>query len=117
MNNESLSSDCTFDDFLKIDIRVGTITDAIKIEKSDKLLVLTVWFGDKIGARQIVAGIRKNYTPEDLISQNAAFIVNLPPRSLMGHNSHGMILAAANSEGLPCVLLFPHNTPAGTRVG
>ena len=85
-----------FEDFKKLDIRIGKITAAERIEGSDKLLKLQVDFGDE--KRQIVAGIAQFYEPDSLIGKEYPFAFNLAPRVLKGVESQGMILAA-DDEG------------------
>lgn len=84
----------SYDDFLKIDVRVGTILNVEEIEKSDKLLLLSVDTGDS-EPRQIVSGI-KNYfeDPQSLVGRQAMFVTNLEPRKIFGYMSEGMIFAA-----------------------
>ncbi|NMB56980.1 methionine--tRNA ligase subunit beta [Candidatus Beckwithbacteria bacterium] len=93
-----------FPDFAKIDLRVGEVLTAEKLEKSEKLLRLQVDFGEEIGQRQILAGISQFYNPEDLIGRQVIAIVNLEPRKIMGLESQGMLLAAGEEEA---VLLMP----------
>ena len=99
----------SFDDFKKIDIRIGKIVSAEKVEGSDKLLKLEVDFGlSETGEalkRQIVAGIAQFYTPEALIGKECPFAYNLAPRTLKGLESQGMILCPSDN-GSP-VLLHP----------
>ncbi len=85
-----------YDDFMKMDIRVGTILEAIKVPKADKLLQLTVDTG--IDVRTIVSGIAEHFAPEDIVGQQVSVLVNLAPRKLRGIESQGMILMA-ESEG------------------
>lgn len=88
-----------YDDFAKVDIRVGTVTSASRVPKSNKMLQLTVSFGDF--TRQILAGIGKTYQPEYLLLKQFLFVVNLAPRVVMsGLESHGMILATGPSDQL-----------------
>jgi methionyl-tRNA synthetase len=87
----------TIDDFGKLDIRVGTVTAATKMEKSDKLLKLTIDSG--LDTRTILSGIAKHYTPEEVIGKQVTFIANLAPRKMMGTESQGMILMAEDSDG------------------
>lgn len=123
----------TIDDFKKLDIRIGKILNAEKIEGSDKLLKLQVDFGFKQAApqheivsqplaieqmpdvRQIVSGIAEFYTPEYLIGKEAPFILNLEPRTLRGVESFGMILAAS-ADGKPVILIPDEEVPRGTIV-
>lgn len=87
----------TYDDFSKLDIRVCTIEEAVKVEGADKLLKLTVNTG--LDRRTIVSGIALQYKPEDLIGKQFCFILNLLPRKLRGIESQGMILSAEDPEG------------------
>ena len=82
----------SFEDFKKIEIKIGKIVAAEKIEKSDKLLKLEVDFGEE--KRQIISGIAQDYPSEELIDKSFVFITNLEPRQIMGLESQGMILAA-----------------------
>jgi methionyl-tRNA synthetase len=88
----------SFDDFTKMDIRLGTILAAEKVEKADKLLQLTVQTG--IDTRTIVSGIAEHYSPEDIIGKTVAVLLNLAPRKIRGIESQGMILMAENEEGI-----------------
>jgi methionyl-tRNA synthetase len=87
----------TFDDFSKMDIRIGTILSAEKMPKSDKLLKLEVDTG--IDKRIVLSGIAKHYKPEDIIGQQVTILVNLAPRKMMGIESNGMILMSENDKG------------------
>ena len=86
----------SFDDFLKMDIRVGKIIEAERVPKSKKLLKLLVNTG--IDQRTIVSGIAQYYTPENAINQHVTVLMNLAPRKIMGIESQGMILMAENSD-------------------
>jgi len=92
-------------DLEKIDIRVGTITNCEEVESSDKLLKLTVDFGDVIGVRTILTGMKKWYRPEELVNLQTTFVLNLKPRKMMSMTSEGMIFAASNADGKPTFLL------------
>jgi methionyl-tRNA synthetase len=92
-----LKPEIVFDDFAKLDIRVGKVVDCVKMEKSDKLLRLTIDSG--VDTRTILSGIAKHYKPEDLIGKQVTFIANLAPRKMMGIESQGMILSAEDSDG------------------
>jgi methionyl-tRNA synthetase len=85
------------EEFMKMDIRVGTIMEAEKVAKTKKLLKLKVNTG--IDVRTVVSGIAEHYNPEDIIGQQVAVLVNLQPKKLRGIESHGMILMAEDSEG------------------
>jgi methionine--tRNA ligase beta chain len=92
-----------FEDFKKLEIKIGKILSAEKVEGSDKLLKLEVDFGET--KRQIVAGIAKFYEPENLIGKECTFAYNLETKTLKGIESQGMILCPSNENGP--VLLHP----------
>lgn len=104
----------SFEEFKKVQIKIAKIVSAQKVEGSDKLLQLQVDLGES--QRQIIAGIGKAYDPEKLIGTEIAIIANLAPRSLMGLESQGMLLAATNSDGLPMLLRPEQEVPPGTEV-
>jgi len=87
----------SFDDFAKMDIRVGTILEAEKVAKTKKLLKLTIDTG--IDKRTVVSGIAEYFNPEDIIGKQVSILVNLEPRDIKGIKSQGMILMAENSDG------------------
>ena len=89
-----ITEDIAFDDFLKLDIRVGTVTECTKVPKADKLLQFRI--DDGLGGRTIVSGIAEHYAPEELVGKQVCFIANLPARKLRGIESQGMILSAAD---------------------
>ncbi|MDQ1271034.1 MAG: methionyl-tRNA synthetase, partial [Thermodesulfobacteriota bacterium] len=94
----ALKEEITIDDFSKIDLRAGKIISAERIEKSDKLLKLQVDLGTQ--TRQIVAGIGKSYTPEEVVGKEVIVVANLKPVKLMGELSEGMVLAASVKKDL-----------------
>lgn len=94
----------SFDQFKQADLRIAKIFSAERVEGSDKLLQLHVDLGNE-EQRQIIAGIGKRYTPEELIGREIVIVTNLEPRTLMGLESQGMLLAADSPEGP--VLLRP----------
>ncbi|MCH2233193.1 MAG: methionine--tRNA ligase [Crocinitomicaceae bacterium] len=100
MSNSNLppqKDEVTFDDFMKMDIRVGEIIDAEKVPKADKLLKLTVNTG--IDQRTVVSGIAEHFAPEDIIGKKVSVLLNLAPRKIRGVESQGMILMAENEDG------------------
>ncbi|KAL1110063.1 hypothetical protein AAG570_014043, partial [Ranatra chinensis] len=103
----------SIDNFNNISLIAGKIESAEKIEKSDKLLKLSV--NDGTGIRTIVAGIALSYSPQELVGKTLAILANLKPAKLMGVQSNGMVLAAFDGERHH-VLLLPDNVPAGTRI-
>jgi methionyl-tRNA synthetase len=86
-----------YDDFAKLDLRIGTITQAEKVEKADKLLKLQVNMGSQI--RTIVSGIAQHFKPEDLVDKQVIVVANLAPRKMRGIESQGMILTAEQADG------------------
>lgn len=88
----------SIDDFLKLKLKVGTVLEAEALEESEKLIKLQVDIGEEI-PRQILAGIKLWYKPEDLIGKQVIVIANLEPRMMMGFESRGMLLAADSEEG------------------
>ncbi|HEX9948936.1 MAG TPA: methionine--tRNA ligase subunit beta [Thermodesulfobacteriota bacterium] len=103
----------TYDDFIKLDIRIGTVTSAEKVQGTDKLIRLEIDFGE--GTRQVVAGMALTYTPEDFIGKQVPILVNLEPRKLRGIESQGMILAA-DVGGKPIMLIPDREVPPGSAV-
>jgi methionyl-tRNA synthetase len=113
--NTSATPYITIDDFLKVELRVGTVLTAEKVEKADKLLRLTVDIGTEV--RQIVAGIAKAYAPETLLGRKVVIVANLAPRKLRGVESQGMIVAASlGEEGQPALASFLEAVPNGARL-
>ena len=107
--------EASFDDFLKIDIRVGKIMLVETLPKSKKLLKLQVDFGTFGGVRTILAGIAEHYLPESLLGLNVAAVVNLAPRTMFGIESHGMLLAGHNGDKV-CLVTCP-DVAVGERLG
>jgi len=101
----------SIDDFAKVQMRVGQILEAEKIEGSRKLLKLKVDIGIEI--RQIVAGISEVYAPEDLLDKKVILVANLKPARLMGVESNGMIVAASDG-GRPVLATFIEDVPNGS---
>jgi methionyl-tRNA synthetase len=101
----ALKETIQYDDFAKLDIRIGTILEAEKLPKSDKLLKFLV--DDGFEKRTILSGIAKHFTPEEMIGKQVTFLANLAPRKMMGIESNGMILMAENRDG-SLALLQPH---------
>ncbi|KAA6324547.1 Methionine--tRNA ligase, partial [termite gut metagenome] len=103
-----------FDDFMKLDIRVGTVLECRKVPKADKLLQLKI--DDGLETRTIVSGIAKYYNPEELIGKQICFIANLTPRALKGIASEGMILSAEDYDGSLAVVIPEKKMKAGSEV-
>ena len=103
-----------FEDFMKLDIRVGTVTECCKVPKADKLLQLKI--DDGLKGRTIVSGIAKHYKPEELVGKQVCFIANLEPRKLKGVLSEGMILSAEDADGKLSVVSPAANVTPGSEV-
>lgn len=89
---------CDFEDFEKLDLRVGKVIECERVKKSEKLLRFTLQVGSE--TRQILSGIAKFHSPEELIGKNVIFVANFKPRKMMGMESQGMILSAEFGDGL-----------------
>ena len=103
----------TFDDFKKLDLRVAEIKTAEKIEKSDRLLKLTVMAPEE---RTVVAGIAEYYQPEELVGFQVIMVANLKPAKLMGVTSHGMILASRDEQGKLTLSALADRVIPGSKV-
>lgn len=104
----------SIDDFRNIELRVATITAAAPHPNADRLLVLTVDLGSE--QRQLVAGIRAHYEPQDLIGKQIVVIANLEPATLRGVESQGMLLAASDSEGRLAIVTPEKPVAPGAQV-
>jgi methionyl-tRNA synthetase len=105
----------TIDDFVKVDLRAGTVVEAERVKGADKLLRLIVDLGFE--KRQVLAGIAKVYDPEKLIGRKVVVVANLQPRKLRGLESNGMIVAASfGNEDPPILAGFLEDTPNGARL-
>ncbi len=104
---EPQQPDVPFDDFMKVDIRVGTVMECSRVPKADKLLQFRI--DDGMEQRTIVSGIAKYYSPEDLVGKQVCFVANFAPRKLKGVMSQGMILSAQNPDG-SLVVIGPTGT-------
>ena len=107
-------ADIAFEDFEKLDIRVGTVLECTKVPKADKLLCFKI--ADGLENRTIVSGIAKYYKPEDLVGKQVCFIANLPPRKLKGIESQGMILSAMDYDGSLSVATVERPVKPGSEV-
>lgn len=109
--------DISFDILEKIDIRVGTIESVEDVQGSDKLVRLTVDFGDR--KRNILVGMKQErQNPKEIEGRQALFVVNLPPKKMMGEISEGMLFDIGYADGVTPVLAVPETpVPNGTRAG
>lgn len=103
----------SFEDFLKMDIRVGKVISAERVKNSVKLVKLIVDLGSE--KRQLVAGIAGYYSPEELVGRNIIVLANLKPKKIMGVESQGMLLAAV-VDNKPVLLTTDKDVPPGTKV-
>lgn len=104
----------TFDDFMKLDIRVGTIIEASAPDWSRKLLRFVVDFGDEIGKRVIFSGVKDWYQPEDFLNKQFPFLLNLPPKKMGEEHSQGMMLMADAEK--PLTFQLQQEVEPGTLV-
>lgn len=104
----------SYDDFAKLDIRIGRVEAAERVPETDKLIKCTVDFGE-LGKRTIVSGIAEFRTPEDLVGRSLPYIVNLAPRMLKGVESQGMLLALSFGENDLALLMPDKDVPPGTK--
>jgi methionyl-tRNA synthetase len=105
----------SIEDFAKVELRVGLIQSAERIQGADKLLKLLVDIGDEV--RQILAGIALAYSPEELIGRKVVIVANLAPRKMRGLESNGMLLAASvGPDGKPALCTFSEDIPPGAKV-
>jgi len=109
-----LKPEVTIDDFAKLDLRIGHVVAAERMEKSEKLLKLTIQSG--LDTRTILSGIAKHYTPEEMVGKQVTFIANLAPRKMMGTESQGMILMAEDAEGKLRLVQPDHEVNPGSTV-
>lgn len=107
----------TFEDFVKVDLRVGEIKNVEEIEGADKLWKLNIGLGKEIDERTICAGIKEYYSKEELMNKKIIVVVNLAPRKMRGVISEGMLLAASDKEKGKVVLISPEKEiDNGSRV-
>ena len=104
----------TFDDFVKLDLRVGIVLKAEKVTKADKLLQLSVDMGNEV--RTIVSGIAEHYSPEEMIGKQVSVVANLAPRKIKGIESKGMILMAEDADGKLRIVSPNENVKAGSKI-
>lgn len=108
-------STISIDEVMSVEIGVGTILTVEDLPKSEKIYKMTV-DGGGYGIRQICAGVKKFYQPEELIGKKGIFVFNLQPRQLLGTESQGMMLMATNSDGKPTMVQIDPSVPNGTRL-
>jgi tRNA-binding protein len=117
MNPSPIKPAVALEDFEKLDIRIGTITSVEEVPRSNKLMKLTVDFGDH--TRTILAGIKKEReNPKEIEGRQALFVVNLPERKMAGEVSQGMLFDIGYADGIaPCLAVPEKEVPNGSRAG
>ncbi len=105
----------SIDEFKKVEARIGKVRAAEAVEGSEKLIKLSLDFGDA-EPRQILSGIRQWYTPESLVGKQLLFVTNLAPRSMMGLESNGMLMAVDGADGASVFLVPETEVPNGSKV-
>jgi len=109
-----MSDEIAYEDFAKLDIRIGTVRAAELVPQTDKLIKCTVDFGEA-GMRTIVSGIAQWKKPEELVGKQLPYIFNLAPRMLRGVESQGMLIAASDEAGV-ALLTAERELPPGTKL-
>lgn len=110
-----MTDEISYEDFAKLDIRIGTVVAAEMVPETDKLIKCSVNFGSEVGIRTIVSGIAQWKKPEELIGLQLPYIINLAPRILRGVESQGMLLAASDENGV-ALLCCERTLSPGTRL-
>lgn len=113
IGTKSTDNHISIEDFARVELKIGRVLSAERVEKSDKLIKLRVDIGEE---RQVVAGIGKAYDPEYLIGKEIVIVANLKPAKLMGVESQGMLLAATDEDGKPSILTLDREVKQGSRV-
>ena len=103
----------TLEDFAKVELKIGKVLEAKRVEGSNKLIVMKVDTGEE---RQIVAGIGKAYLPEELVGKTIVVVTNLQPAKLMGVESQGMLVAASDADGRLSILTIDREITEGAKV-
>ena len=107
-----------FDDFLKLDIRAGTVQKAEPLPKAKVPAIrMTIDFGEEIGMKQSSAQVTKRYEPADLIGKQVMAVVNFPPRKIAGFSSEVLVLGAVPGDGDVVLLNADEQVPNGTKIG
>ena len=104
-----------FDDYVKIEVRVGKIIEAVVPEGSNKLIQFTVDFGGEIGQKTIFSGIKEWYNPEDLVGVKTMWVVNLAPKKTPFGDSEGMLFACDTVDGKPYIVRVGEEVEVGSE--
>lgn len=107
----------TWNDFGKVDFRVGEIVEAVNVEASEKLIRMVVNFGEELGKKIVFSGIRHWYSPEKLLNKKTVFVVNMVPKKVMGEESQAMIFGGEDEkEDEMSIMILEKDLPNGTKV-
>jgi methionyl-tRNA synthetase len=115
-DNTTINKYISFEDYTKVEVKVGLIKEAVRIKKSKKLIKMMVWFGGD-DMRQIVTNIGEDYHPLNLTNVKTAFVTNFEPITIMGEESKGMLFATTNQAGYTELLRFSEAVDLGTKIG
>ena len=105
----------TIEEFNGIELKIASIITAERVPNSEKLVKIKLSLGES--ERRVIAGIGKKYTPEELVGKQIVIVANLDPRTIMGEESQGMLLAAHDAEGAPVLLVPEKQVPSGSTIG
>jgi len=112
----AISDKIEFDDFMKVELKMGKVLEAEEVKKSKKLLKLTVDFGEE-EPRQIISGIKENYSTDEITGKTVLFATNLLPRKIMGLESNGMILGLSDKDGFSILTADKKGDFKGVQAG
>jgi methionyl-tRNA synthetase len=105
----------TWEDFIKVEFKIGEIVEAKNVEKSEKLIRMVVDFGE-FGKKVVFSGIRKYYQPEELLNKKTLFVMNMVPKKIMGEESEAMIFGASTADNdKMSILLLEKDLPNGSE--
>jgi len=107
--------DISFDQFMGLDLRVGTILEAERVPKADRLLKFLVDTG--LDQRTIVSGVAEHFSPEEMVGKKVTVLMNLPPRKIRGVVSQGMLLMAEDADGSLRIMTPEHGAESGAIIG
>lgn len=113
INQSTVKPTITYDDFIKLDLRVGQVVEASVPEWSQRLIEMRVNFGEEIGERTILAGVQKEYLPKDLIGNKFVFVINLAERKMGPAVSQGMMLMAVGKNDQATKIQLPQEVSVG----
>lgn len=113
---KSAMEEISYDDFAKVEFRIGQIVEVLAVKSSEKLIRMKVDFGQELGEKIVFSGIRKWYQPEELLNKKTVFIVNMMPKKIMGEESQAMVFAAEDEEKGVSLLFADKELKNGSKV-